>query len=343
MSEMTISQVSKTRNVSTRMLRYYEQAGLIKSYRREGYAYRLYDEEAVSRIEQILLLRKLRIPVRQIRVILDNENALTAIQIFREKIFELEEEITALSTIKEVFFSFIQELVKATSLPLNISMTGNDTLLSVIEALKARRIDFSEEKNMDKRDKAKERVSKLRDVRIVYLPPSTVAAAHVIGDDPERQVSRLLDAFVQKNNLNKIKPDLRRYGFNHPNPVDETGYHGYEAWVTIPQTMEVPAPLIKKQFSGGLYGAHMIHFGEFAQWDAFLEWVYHNESYEFAGDIQDQQHMCGLLEEQLNYFSYIEGDGNELKEMQIDLLIPIRKKEKEEDRDDGTRINEAKI
>lgn len=37
--------------ISTRMLRYYEQIGLIKSFRREGYAYRVYDEEAISKIE----------------------------------------------------------------------------------------------------------------------------------------------------------------------------------------------------------------------------------------------------------------------------------------------------
>ena len=39
----TITEVSRTLDVSTRMLRYYEQQGLITSRRREDYAYRVYD------------------------------------------------------------------------------------------------------------------------------------------------------------------------------------------------------------------------------------------------------------------------------------------------------------
>ncbi len=61
MEAMTISQVSKSYTISTRMLRYYEQAGLIESFRQEDYAYRLYDEAALVRLRQILLLRRLRV------------------------------------------------------------------------------------------------------------------------------------------------------------------------------------------------------------------------------------------------------------------------------------------
>jgi hypothetical protein len=57
-----------------------------------------------------------------------------------------------------------------------------------------------------------------------------------------------LTGFVQETSLCKIKPDLRHYGFNHPNPMDETGYHGYEIWVTIPDVWKLPFPLIKKHF-----------------------------------------------------------------------------------------------
>ena len=83
------------------------------------------------------------------------------------------------------------------------------------------------------------------------------------GDDPEMRVHKAVDAFVRESNLTAIKPDLRQYGFNSPNPVDETGSHGYEVWVTIPDGFSVPEPLIKKHFEGGLYAAHMIPFGAF--------------------------------------------------------------------------------
>lgn len=68
MQTMTISEVSRMYNVSTRMLRYYEKAGLLSSLHKQDYAYRIYDEEAVNRLRQIIMLRKLRIPLKQIPV-----------------------------------------------------------------------------------------------------------------------------------------------------------------------------------------------------------------------------------------------------------------------------------
>lgn len=326
MEEMTISQVSQNLGISTRMLRYYEKAGLIHSCRREGYSYRIYDAEAISRIKQILLLRKLRIPVRQIEIILNNLNAVAAIEIFRQNIDELDEEITALSTIKDILNHFVEELSKATKLPLKKIISQDDTIVAAIESLNLISINFKEGQSTDKLRKANERLTKMNDVRIVYLPPATIAASHYIGDEPELNANFLIDSFVKESKLRKLKPDLRRYGFNHPNPVDETGAHGYEAWVTIPEDMDVPAPLKKKQFCGGLYAAHMISFGSFNEWDAFLEWIMKNEKYEFSGDLQDQEHMCGLLEEHLNFYNHIEQPDTDLEYLQLDLLMPIKEK-----------------
>ncbi|MDR2736885.1 MAG: GyrI-like domain-containing protein, partial [Gracilibacteraceae bacterium] len=71
---------------------------------------------------------------------------------------------------------------------------------------------------MSELDQARERPNKLtdRDVRIVYLPPSAIAAYQFEGDEPEQYVSQVIDKFVLDNNLTQIKPDLRHYGFNAP-------------------------------------------------------------------------------------------------------------------------------
>ena len=83
---------------------------------------------------------------------------------------------------------------------------------------------------MDELRQANETLDRLteRDVRVVYLPPSAVAAYRYVGDEPETRVNRVIDGFVRESNLDRIKPDLRHFGFNAPNPVDETGFHGYE-------------------------------------------------------------------------------------------------------------------
>ena len=326
MENMTVSQVSKGLGISTRMLRYYEQVGLLESSRREGYAYRIYDEAAVSRLKQILLLRKLRISVRHIKIILQSATATAAIEVFRQNILELNEEITALSTIQAILSRFVEELGKASDLPLSSILPQDDVLLSSIQSLNLISINFKEDQAMEHLKNADKSLSKLSDVRIIYLPPATVAAAHQIGEDPETGANGMIDRFVRETGLHQIKPDLRSYGFNHPNPVDETGYHGYEAWVTIPDDMEVPAPLVRKQFAGGLYAAHMISFGNFNEWEALFDWVTRSEKYEFAGDMQDQEHMCGLLDEHLNYYSHVLLTELSLEDLQLDLLMPIREK-----------------
>ena len=326
MELMTVSQVSRSLGISTRMLRYYEQAGLVESLRQEGYAYRIFDEKAVLRLKQILLLRRLRIPVRQIKAILLKEDAVAAIEIFRENIRNLNEEMTALSVVKEILNHFVEELSRTAELPLEKILLKDDVLADSIESFGLISINFKEDQTMEKLKKAEAGLSRIGDVRIIYLPPSAVAAAHYVGDEPEIHVNEMLDRFVRETGLHRRKPDLRHYGFNHPNPTDATGFHGYESWVTIPEDMEVPAPLVKKLFVGGIYAAHMISFGSFNEWDLLLNWVNSNEKYEFAGDMADQEHMCGLLEEHLNYISHVELANTEPEEFQLDLLVPVRER-----------------
>ena len=325
MQGMTISEVSKRYRVSTRMLRYYEQFGLIESYRRENYAYRMYDEATLLRLRQIVILRKLRIPLKQIRVILQSPEAVTAVEVFRRNLAEIDEQITALTTIKSILSRFLEELNKTAQVSVHKLLTSDDALLASIESLSYANLNTMEDKTMDDLKKAEKSLEKLTDVRIIRLPPSTVASAHYIGDEPEAYVSELIDNFVREYDLCRVKPDLRHYGFNHPNPSDESGAHGYEMWVTIPEDMDVPAPLTKRYFEGGLFAAHMIPMGNFHEWEWLLDWVKDNEKYDFAGDMSDQQHMCGLLEEQLNYVTHV-NQGVEPEDLQLDLLMPIKER-----------------
>ena len=62
-----IRDVSNKYDISARTLRYYEQIGLITSHRSDDYAYRLYDEHTLQRLEQILILRKLNISIKDIQ------------------------------------------------------------------------------------------------------------------------------------------------------------------------------------------------------------------------------------------------------------------------------------
>lgn len=322
---MTITQVTKEYGVSTRTLRYYEQLGLFRSGRIEGYSYRAYDEETCVRLRQIIILRKLRIPLKQIAALLTDADAVSAIEVFEQNIGELDGEIDSLTTIRNILKRLVDELREKANVRLKSDLLADTELLSMLELLPTLKNNFKEDRTMEDLNKASVRLGKLtdRDVRIVYLPPATVAAYKYVGDEPENKVSAVIDKFVRDNDLIHVKPDLRHYGFNSPNPADETNFHGYEMWVTIPDGMNVPEPLVKKQFAGGLYAAHMIPFGAFEEWGWLNEWVQNSTKYEYIGN-WDNDIMFGWLEEHLNYVNHVNLNNTEPEGMQLDLLIPVK-------------------
>lgn len=337
MKDMTVSEVSRALGISTRMLRYYEKEGLISTKRREDYAYRMYDELAVRRLRQIVILRKLRIPLKDIGIILNASEISEAVRVLLDKIEEIDEEISSLKVIRNILTE-TAELSKGGSLPLL-----ENKLLSVSESLPPLKNMLKENSSMSESstqkenkeellDKANEKMNKVEDnVRIILLPPFTVASNHVIGIEPEETVDKPVEKFIRESRLYEIKPDARYFGFNHPNPgILENGQHGYEVWVTIPDDMEVPAPLVKKKFEGGLYAALTIRFPEFHRWGDLTRWAHvDNELYEPNYSSLGEEIMGGCLEEHLNwvYSAHMGWPENGI-EGQLDLLLPIKKKEK---------------
>ena len=92
--------------------------------------------------------------------------------------------------------------------------------------------------------------------------------------------------------------------------------------MTIPESMEVTAPLQKKHFSGGLYAAHCIKMGDFHEWQLLGKWVENNTEYEY--EAREPLGMHGSLEEHLNAYSYYDEDAAAKEFIQLDLLIPIK-------------------
>ncbi|MEG1254276.1 effector binding domain-containing protein [Clostridium sp.] len=324
MKSVTISQVAKGFNISTRTLRYYEQIGLLQSIKKNDYAYRTYDDSAVRRLQQIIILRKLRIKLKEISIILQNDDAVTAIEVFRENLKEVNNEIISLTTIKSILQTFITGLSENINFNINSDLFNDDSVMKIIDSLTLSKINFKEERSMEELNKANEKLSRLKNVRIIYLPPSTVASSHFIGENPEDVSSNLLNDFIRNCNLHKSKPDLRLYGFNNPCPKDSHEIYGYEFWITIPDDMDVPEPLEKKHFHGGLYAAHCIKMGDFNEWQLIHDWVDNSDEYTF--DHREPLGMGGSLEEHLNAYTFYQTDKENADFKQVDLLIPIKTK-----------------
>jgi len=70
----TISEVSRLSGVSRRTLQYYDEIGLLKPTEVTEAGYRLYDDEALAQLQQILLYRELQFPLKEISRILHSSD-----------------------------------------------------------------------------------------------------------------------------------------------------------------------------------------------------------------------------------------------------------------------------
>ncbi|MCI9319821.1 MAG: MerR family transcriptional regulator [Lachnospiraceae bacterium] len=330
MENFTISQVSKMYDVTPRMLRHYEKLGLIKASYREDYAYRMYDPETLRCLQQIIILRKLRIPLKQIAIILGDESQKESLLLLQENLAQLDEEIASLSLIRSILKQFISRLDESVRRKTRFELLEDSTLTEIASVLCFPKTSLKENVSMNDLSKAEEALNKSLNVRILLLPPCTVASYQYIGEKPEEKVGDTVSKFVQESRLYEIKPDARLFGFNHPNPgILEGNIYGYEDWVTIPDDMELPEPMVKKKFEGGLYAVLTIRFPEFQFWESLSRWVDENPDYEANYSELGLEIMGGCLEEHLNWVhSAHMGWPENGFDGQIDLMLPIKRRQK---------------
>jgi len=313
----TVSQVSKTYGVSTRMLRYYEEIGLLQSLRKEDYSYRVYDEDMLKRLQQIIILRKLQIPVKKISAILNNPESAMIIDIFKKNISDMEKEISALSTIKFILEKFVSDIEKITAVHLKLDLLNDDSVQKMADSLSLVQKNIKESFNMDQLNQASEHLNKLAEenVRIIYRPPAIIASIRYNGGDAVKDEKARKDAeavvqkFIKDVDLFKIKPDTRVFGFAHGN-----GYGGWEIWTNIPDNLDIPDPLTKMTYAGGLYAASANPDFDLVQW------VENSDKYEW------EPHSPGG-EEYINPFNILELKNIESEtggSMYTEHLIPVK-------------------
>ncbi len=90
---MTVKEMSRRTGLSVRTLQYYDNIGLLKAAAHTEAGYRLYDEAALERLQQILLFRELEFPLKDIKTIFESPG------FDREK--ALEQQISLLEMKKE--------------------------------------------------------------------------------------------------------------------------------------------------------------------------------------------------------------------------------------------------
>ncbi len=105
-----IKDVSIKYDITARTLRYYEDMGLLSSTRSDDYAYRMYDENAIRRLEQILILRKLNISIKDIQRVFNTSGSDVVLEVLGKKVQNIDDEVALLHELKEIVLDFIREV-----------------------------------------------------------------------------------------------------------------------------------------------------------------------------------------------------------------------------------------
>lgn len=68
----TVKQVAKLTGISIRTLQYYDEIGVLKPAKVSESGYRLYDEESLRKLQQVLFFKELDFPLKEIKEIMEN-------------------------------------------------------------------------------------------------------------------------------------------------------------------------------------------------------------------------------------------------------------------------------
>lgn len=200
MNELTkIRDLSVKYDISTRALKFYEDMGLIQSVKSNDYAYRMYDDANIKRLEQILILRKLNISIKDIQRIFNIAGSEVVLEVLGKKVDDIDEEVALLHELKEIVIAFIRQIEQA---------------------------DFSKDSDVKLLyDKAKEIDTQLINVEYTGNPSSVHRLFEVTEKLEEKAVSRL---HIPDNVLKRLLQNVyfiwgdgvavadelgRRYGF----------------------------------------------------------------------------------------------------------------------------------
>ena len=114
----TVKEVSLLTGVSVRTLHYYDKIGLLCPVKKEASGYRLYNDEDLERLQQILFFRELEFPLKEIKAILDSrefdkdkalKQQITLLKLKKERLehlIDLASEITRIGVKKLDFKAF---------------------------------------------------------------------------------------------------------------------------------------------------------------------------------------------------------------------------------------------
>lgn len=143
---MRINEVEQLVDITKKNIRFYEEQGLLHPVRNEGNRYREYSEEDVVILKKIKLLRKLGIPIHEIRQVTENKILLE--DCLERHLIALKRQEESLIKMKEVCREIMEERVSYSEMDV-------EHFLKRMNAMEKEGAIFMDTRTADKRSKKK--------------------------------------------------------------------------------------------------------------------------------------------------------------------------------------------
>jgi len=309
MNLIRITDVVESFGVSSRTLRYYEEVGLLWSQHPENKAQRHYDTAAIERLKQLIVLRKLQIPIKDIVKVYKDESIAALIQAFVDKLDSLDTELTALSKLRQLVDEFLHKMLIN-----GVKKISAITLLYEETEKRLAAVKTYDGIRFEKLAEVSREAYKLSDIRLIRLPAMRVLSSrHKTGEAENLDVDKMQNLFTPHGFtpipgmrdcfMRKEKGDMAQDEEN-----DE-----YVMLIKIPDNYQNETIYQDEHLPGGLYAVASTFFENMDDTIILLrEWV--ANSSDFALDLSRKE----MLEEILPWDIV-----NKLGKFQQDIFIPI--------------------
>ena len=248
-----IQEVSNKYDITARTLRYYEDMELISSTRSEDYAYRLYDDSAIKRLEQILVLRKLNISIKDIKRIFSSSGSDVVLDVLGKKVQNIDDEVALLHELKEIVLGFIRQIEK-----MDFNSDANvKTLYEKAKEIETQLVNIDyigKPSNVSRFLEVTEKLEKKPDIRIVELPACRMITS---GSGDKKTLKRFQNLWMKLDKQRKDKFSPRDF-MVHVSPPEKSPavwWYAIEDWVSEGDTdgFEIFT------FQGGLFATATTH------------------------------------------------------------------------------------
>jgi DNA-binding transcriptional MerR regulator len=309
-----IRDVSAKYDITARTLRYYEDMGLIGSVRSDDYAYRLYDETAIKRLEQILILRKLNISIKDIQRIFSASGSDVVLDVLGKKVQNIDDEVALLHELKEIVLEFIREIER-----INFgSESGIRLLYDKAKEIENHLISvdyIGKPSKVGRLLEVTEKLEKKPDIKIIALPVCRMVTSGVKQGDNHKRFQKIWRKLDGKHK-NLFPCDFMWWDAEHGSTV---WWYAVDDWVTEADTEGFGFV----DFQGGLYASAIAPQNDadedFRIFNAIKEWVTNHENLELD-DHRGHDNLFHVIspEETIKLLGY----------RQYAFYVPIRIKEK---------------